>query len=72
MRPFVEKKVVEFLGVQEDLLVDAVMDNLREMKDAQALVGELEDALEAEAEVLVKKVWRLVVFVSESEVRGLN
>ena len=71
VRPFVEKKVVEFLGVQEDLLVDTVVEGLRERKEARVLVGELEDALEGEAEVLVRKVWRLVVFVTEGESRGL-
>ena len=72
IRPFVEKKVVEFLGVQEALLVDTVVEGLRERKEARGIVGELEDALEEEAEVLVRKVWRLVVFWTEGEARGLN
>ena len=71
IRPFVEKKVVEYLGLQEDLLVEAVVGGLQERKEARALVGELEDALEEEAEVLVRKVWRLVVFWTELEGRGL-
>ncbi|KAF2484840.1 hypothetical protein BDY17DRAFT_292465 [Neohortaea acidophila] len=71
IRPFVEKKVVDYLGVQEDLLVDAVMDGLSEKKQARAIVAELEDALEDEAEALVKKVWRMVVFCTECESRGL-
>ena len=28
-------------------------------------------ALEEEAEVLVKKIWRMIIFFSESEKRGL-
>lgn len=72
IKPFVEKKVVESLGVQEDLLVDAVVEALKERKEAREVVGELEDALEEEAEGLVRKVWRMVVFLTECEGRGLS
>lgn len=73
IRPFVEKKIVEYLGVQEDLLVDAVMGGLKERKGAEEIVGELEEALgeREEAEGLVRKVWRLLVFWTECEGRGL-
>jgi hypothetical protein len=72
IRPTVEKKVVEYLGVQEELLVHAVVDGIKNHRAPEELVGELEPALEEEAKLLVKKVWRLVVFLSESEGRGLN
>ena len=72
IRPFVEKQVVEFLGVQEDLLVDTVVDGLKEGKEARAIVSEVEGALEEEeAERLVKKVWRMVLFLTEQEARDL-
>ena len=71
IRPFVEKKVVEYLGVQEELLVDTVLQGLREKKEAREVVGELEPALEEEAGVLVRKVWRLGVFWGEAGARGL-
>lgn len=72
IRPMVEKKVVEYLGIQEELLVHAVVDGIKDRRAPEELVGELEPALEEEAKLLVKKVWRLVVFLSESEGRGLN
>lgn len=72
IRPFVEKKVVEYLGVQEDLIVDAVLAGVREKSSAQSIKEELEGPLEDEAEVLVKKVWRLLVFWGECESRGLQ
>ena len=72
IRPFVAKKVVEYLGVQEDLIVDSVVQGLKERKRAEELVGELEPAMEEEAEVLVRKVWRLGVFWGEGGARGLN
>jgi hypothetical protein len=73
IRPVVEKRVVEFLGVQEELLVETVVDGLKEGKEARAIVGEVEGALDEEdAEALVKKVWRVVVFVVEERARGLS
>lgn len=42
LRPFVEKKIVEYLGVQEEMLVEAVEEHLRNHGTASALVEELE------------------------------
>lgn len=42
LRPFVEKKVVDYLGVQEEMLVEAVEEHLRKHGTAAALVEELE------------------------------
>lgn len=72
IRPFVEKKVVDYLGVQEDLLVDTVLDGVKARQNPAEIVEELTGPLEEEAEVLVKKVWRLLVFWSECESRGLS
>lgn len=72
LRPFVEKKIMEYLGVQEDMLVEVVENHVREHKKPQDLVENLEGPLEEEAEVLVKKLWRMVIFFSESEKRGLS
>lgn len=72
LRPFVEKKIVEYLGVQEQMLVEVVEDHIRKRGEPQALVGEMEGALDEEAEVLVKKLWRMIIFFSESEKRGLS
>ncbi|KAL8946178.1 MAG: hypothetical protein Q9222_007397 [Ikaeria aurantiellina] len=72
LRPFVEKKVVEYLGVQEQMLVEAVEGHVRKRGAPQELVDELEGALEDEAEALVKKLWRMIIFFSESEKRGLS
>ncbi|RKF64668.1 U1 snRNP-associated protein usp107 [Erysiphe neolycopersici] len=72
LRPFVEKKIMEYLGVQEQLLVDVVEAHIRAKRKPQELVEKLEGALDEEAEVLVKKLWRMVVFYSESEYKGLS
>ena len=42
LRPFVEKKIVEYLGVQEQMLVEAVEGHVRKRGSPQDLVDELE------------------------------
>ncbi|KLU92512.1 hypothetical protein MAPG_11457 [Magnaporthiopsis poae ATCC 64411] len=71
LRPFVEKKVVEYLGVQEEILVEVVIEHLRKHGKPAELVEELEGALDEDGEDLVKKLWRMVIFFTESEKRGL-
>ncbi|KAI0379194.1 hypothetical protein F5Y04DRAFT_259960 [Hypomontagnella monticulosa] len=72
LRPFVEKKLVEYLGVQEQLLIEVVEEHLRKHAKPSELVEELAEALDDEAEALVKKLWRMVIFFTESEKRGLS
>jgi hypothetical protein len=72
LKPFVEKKIMEYLGVQEQLLVEVVEDYVRKKAKPQDLVEELAGALDEEAEALVKKLWRMLIFFSESEKRGLS
>ncbi|KAL8829412.1 MAG: hypothetical protein Q9191_002029 [Dirinaria sp. TL-2023a] len=60
LRPFVEKKIMEYLGVQEQMLVEVVEDHIRKRGSPDGLVEQLEGALDEEAEVLVKKLWRMV------------
>ncbi|KAI1760753.1 hypothetical protein GGR53DRAFT_508399 [Hypoxylon sp. FL1150] len=72
LRPFVEKKLVEYLGVQEQLLIEVVEEHLRKHAKPNDLVEELAEALDDEAEALVKKLWRMVIFFTESEKRGLS
>ena len=110
LRPFVEKKLVEYLGVQEQLLIEVVEEHLRKHNKPNELVEELAEvcgifllgffslfftlqidrslsnlfiscwqliltisqALDEEAEPLVKKLWRMLIFYTESEKRGLS
>ncbi|PYI13412.1 hypothetical protein BO86DRAFT_353074 [Aspergillus japonicus CBS 114.51] len=72
LKPFVEKKIVEYLGVQEQMLVEVVEEHVRKHGKPQELVEQLEEALDEEAEVLVRKLWRMIIFFSESEKRGLS
>jgi hypothetical protein len=72
LKPFVEKRSLEYLGVVEELMWDVVLGTLRKHEGAERLVEELEGLLEDETEGFVRKLWRMVVFYSESQVRGLG
>ncbi|KAF3941469.1 hypothetical protein ABW19_dt0209705 [Dactylella cylindrospora] len=71
LQPFVEKKIVEYLGVQEQELINFVLEHIKKRGSAADLVTELAMALDEDAEVLVKKIWRMLIFFSEGEKRGL-
>lgn len=43
LKPFVEKKIVEYLGVQEQMLVDVVEEHIRKHGHPQELVEQLEE-----------------------------
>ena len=72
LRRFVQKKIMAALGVQEDMLVELIEGIVRRHGRPEEIVRELEGMLDEEAEDLAKKVWRMVVFYSESEAAGLG
>ncbi|PSN69159.1 hypothetical protein BS50DRAFT_572321 [Corynespora cassiicola Philippines] len=65
-------KVLDTLGMQEDMLVDAIVEHLRSRGNPEDLVDNLSTALDEEAESLVKKLWRMVIYYSETEKRGIK
>lgn len=72
LRPYVQKKIFESLGVQEDMLVDIIESVVRDRGSPEKIVDELSGLLDEEAEGLARKVWRMVVFYSELEHKGLG
>jgi hypothetical protein len=48
------------------------VDHLKSKGAPQPLVENLEVALDDEAESLVKKLWRMVIYYSETEKRGIK
>lgn len=72
IKDWAANKVLEHLGLQEDMLVDAIVEHLRNHGSPEELVENLEMALDDEAESLVKKLWRMVIYYSETERRGIK
>ncbi|KAJ3308234.1 hypothetical protein HDU76_004058, partial [Blyttiomyces sp. JEL0837] len=62
IRPFVTKKVVEFLGGEEGDLIEFVMSLIKKKVGAAKMITELEGALAEDAEIFVLKLWRMVIF----------
>ncbi|KAF1832701.1 hypothetical protein BDW02DRAFT_599741 [Decorospora gaudefroyi] len=72
LRPWAAVKVLEALGLQDEDLVDAIVNHLKKRGGPQSLVENLEIALDEEAVSLVKKLWRMVIYYSETEKRGIK
>ncbi|KAG5439098.1 hypothetical protein PCANB_001396 [Pneumocystis canis] len=66
IQPFITKKIVEYVGVQEDDLIKFILDHLRKKGSAQELAKELEMAMDDDAELFVRKVYRYVIVISEA------
>jgi len=71
LRPYIQRKIMEALGVQEDLLVGSIEDIISRHGTAEEVVKELEETLDEEAEMVTRRVWKMVVFYSEGGSRGL-
>jgi RNA-binding protein 25 len=72
IKDWAANKVLELMGLQEEMLVDAIVEHLKSRGGPQALVENLEVALDDEAEALVRKLWRMVIYYSETEKRGIK
>jgi len=62
MKPWISKKLTEYLGSAEEDFVEFVLDSLRQKKDPKSIVQELEMVLDKEAETFVVKLWRMLIF----------
>lgn len=71
IRPFVEKQIITYLGTKEDLVVNLVINGLKDEKDAEQVTDDLATILDEIAIEIIRKVWRMVVYWSEAGVRGL-
>ncbi|KAL0090008.1 hypothetical protein J3Q64DRAFT_1393622 [Phycomyces blakesleeanus] len=71
LQPFVSKKIVEIVGVQEDDLVDFILEFIRNKKPPTELVSELEMTLDEEAMMFVMKLWRALIFETERKFQRL-
>ncbi|ANB14541.1 hypothetical protein AWJ20_2138 [Sugiyamaella lignohabitans] len=69
LRPLVENQILEYLGIQEEDLVNFVLDHLRSHKPAGELVSELEMTLDEDAPVFVRTLWKQLILEIEMEKR---
>jgi RNA-binding protein 25 len=62
MRAWTGKKMLEYLGEEEPAMVDFVLAKLRDHVRPQAILDELRQVLEEEADMFVALLWRKLAF----------
>ena len=72
IRPWINKKIIEYIGEEEQSLNDFICTKIREHTRPDKLLDEVKVILDDEAELFVKKLWRLLVYETESKRCGLT
>lgn len=72
IRPWVSRKIVEYMGEQEVDLINFVCTQLNAHVEGNAMLRELAVLLDDEAEKFVVHMWRLLIFELEAKKLGLR
>jgi len=62
MRPWVSKKITEFLGEEEPTLIEYICKKLVDHSPPQDILDQLQLVLDEEATTFVIKMWRMLIF----------
>lgn len=71
MRPWISKKITEFLGEEETTLVDYIVSKTKDHVRASEMLELLQLILDDEAEMFVLKMWRMLIFEIKKVETGL-
>jgi RNA-binding protein 25 len=72
IRPWINKKIIEYIGEEEQSLNDFICTKIEQQTKPDKLLEEVKVILDDEAELFVKKMWRLLVYETESKRCGLS
>jgi RNA-binding protein 25 len=72
IRPWINKKIIEYIGEEEQTLNDFICTKIQQRTKPEKLLEEVKVILDEEAELFVKKMWRLIVYETESKRCGLS
>ncbi|XP_065023514.1 RNA-binding motif protein 25-like isoform X2 [Musa acuminata AAA Group] len=72
MRPWISKKITEFLGEEEATLVDYIVSCIKDHIQASTMLEMLQSILDDEAEMFVLKMWRMLIFEIKKVETGLS
>ena len=62
MKPWITKKVIEYLGEEEETLIAFILSKLSSRCNPNDLFNELTAVLDDDAEQFVIKLWRMLIF----------
>jgi len=62
LRPWVKKKVTEYLGEEEKGMIEFIMRKIQARTDPESILAELDGFLDEEAENFTLKMWRMLIF----------
>uniref|UniRef100_A0A5K3EUQ6 PWI domain-containing protein n=1 Tax=Mesocestoides corti TaxID=53468 RepID=A0A5K3EUQ6_MESCO len=72
IKPWVDKKIVAYLGEAEATLSNFICEQVLEHKPPAKILSDIALVLEEEAEVFVVKMWRLLIYVIAEKNLGLT
>ncbi|KAF7095838.1 hypothetical protein CFC21_097902 [Triticum aestivum] len=72
MRPWISKKIIEFLGEEESTLVEYIVSCTKDHVHASKMLELLQSILDVEAEMFVLKMWRMLIFEIKKVEAGLS
>jgi RNA-binding protein 25 len=62
MKPWVTKKIFEFLGEEEKVLIEFIMGKIAAHTAPAEILQQLTLVLDEEADIFVVKMWRMLVY----------
>ncbi|KAM9355187.1 RNA-binding protein 25b [Pholidichthys leucotaenia] len=71
VRPWINKKIIEYIGEEEPTLVDFVCSKVMAHSTPQSILDDVAMVLDEEAEVFIVKMWRLLIYETEAKKIGL-
>uniref|UniRef100_H2M255 RNA binding motif protein 25a n=1 Tax=Oryzias latipes TaxID=8090 RepID=H2M255_ORYLA len=71
IRPWINKKIIEYIGEEEPTLVDFVCSKVMAHSTPQGILDDVAMVLDEEAEVFIVKMWRLLIYETEAKKIGL-
>uniref|UniRef100_A0A5S6R622 PWI domain-containing protein n=1 Tax=Trichuris muris TaxID=70415 RepID=A0A5S6R622_TRIMR len=72
IRPWVGKKIVEYIGEEEVSLVDFICQKVKQRATPQEILDDISMVLDEEATVFVVKLWRLLIYEVEAKRQGVT
>jgi len=71
VRPWVAKKIKEYLGVEEEAMIRLVLNHVQNRQSVQALLDKVAPILDDVAESFVLKLWQVILFEHEKIEQGV-